>query len=148
MLRRRQAMMGGIPLAYRGLRNPFPPDGQVTGAGQTLYLANCAACHGEQGAGDGPAASGLHPAPADLRRAVRWPMASDGYLMWAIGEGGVLLGTAVRSWCSGIAIALADVRSAEARIVHRRRSAILVLLGGLVGMAFMVALLEMWTGRA
>lgn len=61
---------------------------------------------------------------------------------------GVLLGTAVRSWCSGIAIALADVRSAEARIVHRRRSAILVLLGGLVGMAFMVALLEMWTGRA
>jgi hypothetical protein len=60
---------------------------------------------------------------------------------------GAVLGTAVRSWCSGLAIALKDVRTAETRIVHRRRSAILVLLGGLVGTAFMIALLEMWTGR-
>lgn len=59
----------------------------------------------------------------------------------------MLAGTAVRSWCAGIAIALTDVRRAEVRVVHRRRSAVLVLLGGLFGMALMVALLEMWTGQ-
>lgn len=34
--------------------------------GATLYAAQCAACHGAQGHGDGPAAKGLDPAPADF----------------------------------------------------------------------------------
>ena len=34
--------------------------------GRGLYAANCAACHGNQGYGDGPAAEGLRPRPADL----------------------------------------------------------------------------------
>jgi mono/diheme cytochrome c family protein len=95
MQRRRQAMIGGITPAYRGLRNPFPPDRQVIAEGKALYLANCAACHGEQGAGNGPAAAGLSPPPADLCRVVRWTMAGDGYLMWAIGDGGIALGTSM-----------------------------------------------------
>jgi high-affinity iron transporter len=95
MQRRRQAMMGGIPPAYLGLRNPVPADPQAIAEGQSLYRANCEACHGEQGAGDGPAAVGMSPPPADLRRAVRWPRAGDDYLMWAIGDGGTALGTAM-----------------------------------------------------
>ncbi len=34
--------------------------------GRELYARNCASCHGVQGRGDGPGASGLHPPPANL----------------------------------------------------------------------------------
>ncbi len=93
MQRHRLAMMRGIPGAYRGLRNPLPADAATISEGESLYRTHCAACHGEGGAGDGPAAAGLSPTPADLRWVVRRPMASDDYLMWAIGDGGAALGT-------------------------------------------------------
>lgn len=93
MQRHRWAMMGGIPVAYRGLRNPLPPDPPILSEGRSLYQANCAACHGESGLGDGPAAAGLSPPPANLQWTLARPMASDGYLMWAISEGGSGLGT-------------------------------------------------------
>jgi mono/diheme cytochrome c family protein len=32
----------------------------------TFYAANCTACHGEAGAGDGPAAASLDPKPTDF----------------------------------------------------------------------------------
>lgn len=41
---------------------------QAVESGAALYTENCAACHGTSGAGDGPAAEGLDPKPADLRR--------------------------------------------------------------------------------
>lgn len=34
--------------------------------GRELYLAECRGCHGDAGRGDGPAARGLNPPPADL----------------------------------------------------------------------------------
>jgi high-affinity iron transporter len=34
--------------------------------GARVYAARCAQCHGEGGRGNGPAAAGLHPPPADL----------------------------------------------------------------------------------
>jgi cytochrome c oxidase cbb3-type subunit 2/cytochrome c oxidase cbb3-type subunit I/II len=34
--------------------------------GRTLYAENCASCHGPRGAGDGPGAASLVPAPSDL----------------------------------------------------------------------------------
>ena len=40
-----------------------PPDLR---AGQEVYVARCAACHGVEGRGDGPAARGLDPAPTDF----------------------------------------------------------------------------------
>jgi mono/diheme cytochrome c family protein len=45
-------------------------------SGQAVYSANCATCHGETGRGDGPAAVGLEPPPADL---------TDG--AWVTGDG-------------------------------------------------------------
>lgn len=53
-------------------------------------------------------------------------------------------GPSVRAWCSGIAIARADIRRADVRTVERGRSACLVLVLGLVGGALLLALLELW----
>lgn len=39
--------------------------------GAALYAAGCASCHGATGRGDGPAAAGLDPAPADFHDARR-----------------------------------------------------------------------------
>ncbi len=38
--------------------------------GRELYSRNCASCHGSKGAGDGPAASGLRPRPANFSQHV------------------------------------------------------------------------------
>ena len=92
MQRHRWAMMGGTPEAYRGLQNPLPSDPETIAAGRALYQTHCAACHGEQGLGDGPAAAGLSPPPANLRWTLARPMTSDGYLMWTISKGGPALG--------------------------------------------------------
>ena len=50
--------------------------GGSTASGAAIYNANCATCHGEGGRGDGPAAVGLEPPPADL---------TDG--VWVTGDG-------------------------------------------------------------
>lgn len=47
-------------------------------SGQAVYGANCATCHGERGQGNGPAAVGLEPPPADL---------TDG--TWVTGDGSI-----------------------------------------------------------
>lgn len=47
-------------------------------SGQAVYVANCATCHGESGAGDGPASVGLEPPPADLTDAT-----------WVTGDGSI-----------------------------------------------------------
>ena len=84
--------MTGLPEAYRGLRNPLSADTGVISQGAALYQANCAACHGSTGEGNGPAAAGMAPPPANLRWLMSRPIASDSYLMWAISEGGAGLG--------------------------------------------------------
>lgn len=44
------------------------PDPVLADLGEPVYLRYCAACHGERGRGDGPAAGALRVAPADLTR--------------------------------------------------------------------------------
>jgi copper transport protein len=46
--------------------NPVPLTAASVATGQQLYAQNCTACHGTNAFGDGPAAAGLNPAPADL----------------------------------------------------------------------------------
>ena len=47
--------------------NPIEPNGESIAIGRSLYTANCAQCHGDQGRGDGPAAAGLEVKPVDFR---------------------------------------------------------------------------------
>lgn len=95
MQRHRLARVGGMAESYRGLRNPLAPTVKNIAAGEGLYRSHCVSCHGDHAQGDGPAAESLWPPPANLRWVLQRPMASDGYLMWAIAEGGAALGTAM-----------------------------------------------------
>jgi mono/diheme cytochrome c family protein len=49
-----------------GQANPVLPDAKSIAAGQALFSANCAPCHGASGKGDGPLGLTLNPRPADL----------------------------------------------------------------------------------
>jgi copper transport protein len=48
------------------LTNPFPSTADSLATGRQVYQQNCQSCHGVDGRGDGPAAAGLDPPPADL----------------------------------------------------------------------------------
>jgi high-affinity iron transporter len=55
---------GAVIKAYQVPVAPSRPPALRAAAG--LYTARCAACHGGEGRGDGPAARGLDPAPTDF----------------------------------------------------------------------------------
>ena len=48
------------------LQNPYPPTPESLAAGEATYVQICAACHGDEGRGDGPGGVALDPLPADL----------------------------------------------------------------------------------
>ncbi|HSH01165.1 MAG TPA: CopD family protein [Anaerolineae bacterium] len=68
------------------LTNPILPDIESVAEGEALYARNCVACHGETGAGDGPAAASLNPPPADFA-AGHTETHPDGDLYYWIREG-------------------------------------------------------------
>src|SRR5262249_36203918 len=65
------AAAAGVAFAGYKLFPPRPPGGPPPGvepevAGKQLYDAHCAACHGDKGDGQGPAARFLYPRPRDF----------------------------------------------------------------------------------
>jgi mono/diheme cytochrome c family protein len=88
-------MQYGIPRQYANKADPLPDTAANVSAGEKLYEANCASCHGPSGLGNGPAGQALNPPPANIAATSQMPMATDGYLYWTIAEGGVPLGTAM-----------------------------------------------------
>ena len=61
-------------------------------AGQALYVANCATCHGARGAGDGPAAAALDPKPAHHNDGAYMNALTNEHLFKVIKEGGAAVG--------------------------------------------------------
>ena len=45
--------------------------------GETLYQANCSACHGKEADGNGPAGSALNPPPVGFTNAAWWEGKDD-----------------------------------------------------------------------
>lgn len=93
MVRHRYYMSHGPAPAYAQARNPLPASTANLETGKALFTSNCASCHGATGLGDGPAAKGLSPAPANLAAAMGMPIATDAFLDWTISEGGVPVGS-------------------------------------------------------
>src|ERR1043166_2223901 len=59
-----------LVLAHRLPLTLFSSSVQDTSAGKLVYVKWCAGCHGETGAGDGPAAHYMLPRPRDFTGAV------------------------------------------------------------------------------
>jgi len=85
-----------VPTEYAGKTNPLGADAAT--AGKTTFDERCASCHGTTGAGDGPAAAGLDPKPANLVEAVK--TVGDDFLFWRVNEGGGMepFNSAMPSW--------------------------------------------------
>jgi mono/diheme cytochrome c family protein len=95
MIRHQFVRQHGIDAQYASKKNPLEPTADVIESGRRVYQGNCAACHGPAGFGDGEAGAALNPAPADLRRSGKRPIATDAYLYWTIAEGGAPVGSAM-----------------------------------------------------
>ena len=66
--------------------NPYVGNVQATKAGAAIFSQQCVVCHGEKGKGDGLAASGLDPKPANLTLD-KTQSSVDGVLFWKISNG-------------------------------------------------------------
>lgn len=73
------------PAEAAALANPVEADAGSVARGRQSYLANCAACHGTDGAGDGPLAGELVRPPGSLASAIGGR--SDGELHHTITNG-------------------------------------------------------------
>lgn len=58
-----------------------------TGAGQDLFRARCAACHGPQGRGDGPAAVAMSPRPTNFQDQAQRTAVTDSAMRGVIEHG-------------------------------------------------------------
>jgi len=75
-----------VPARAAHMPNPMPSDAQSLAVGRALYVAQCQACHGAAGHGDGPVAASLDKKPPDFSDRRTWQQ-SDGSLFWKISEG-------------------------------------------------------------
>lgn len=88
MVRHHFVMKNGIPKKYSNMKVLLSSNVNILKQGKELYQANCMACHGSSGRGDGPLSETLTPSPIDLSRFTKMHMATDSYLFWTISEGG------------------------------------------------------------
>ena len=93
-----QSTLMPVPVEYASLTNPLPSDRQTIQAGEKIFIANCASCHGETGKGDGPVSRALSPKPSDLSLVA--VSVTDAYLYWRIAEGGVEKSSSMPAWKS------------------------------------------------
>lgn len=76
-----------IPEEAREVPNPVPQSDEALAAGERLYGARCASCHGDLGKGDGKATRFIKPAPADISTAEARDRMTDGEMFYKITEG-------------------------------------------------------------
>lgn len=96
--RHRAYLQGGVPPEYRNTRSPYPSVAFFIDESRAIYAKHCLRCHGDDGYGDGDAATDLRPTPAVLAFMIKSPDSVDPYLMWTIFEGGAEFGTAMPAY--------------------------------------------------
>lgn len=69
-----------------------PSSSQEADHAASVYAKLCASCHGDDGQGDGPAASAMNPKPGDFTECERMATHSDKMLFEIIKEGGQAVG--------------------------------------------------------
>jgi len=75
-----------VPKIANKLKNPMLGKLSATKKGKELFDINCVTCHGEKGLGNGIAASGLVPPPANLN-SKKVQEQSDGAIFYKITKG-------------------------------------------------------------
>jgi len=75
------------PEAAKQVKNPVKPTKEGLASSAKLFRENCMTCHGESGAGDGPAAESLMRHPANFTDKKMMSAATDGELFWKITTG-------------------------------------------------------------
>jgi len=74
------------PSRYAKKENPVEFNDASVAAGKKVYIAQCIACHGKTGHGDGARASELKPRPRNLAIPEMW-LETDGEIYYKIGKG-------------------------------------------------------------
>lgn len=96
MPRHYMVALWGVPATYQGMTNPLQRRPAALDRGKAIYRQYCAACHGDDGAGDGPAGRALKPPPGNLVWLSDVPEKEwDAFMYWTIAEGGTALGTSM-----------------------------------------------------
>jgi mono/diheme cytochrome c family protein len=74
------------PKEADALINPEKGKADATAEGKKLYIQYCVVCHGDKGKGNGVAAGGLTPKPAD-HSSQKCQSQTDGAIYWKMTEG-------------------------------------------------------------
>lgn len=74
------------PISSKDILNPYSGNDIASQKGKQLYSKLCWTCHGNDGKGDGPAASNLNPKPKNFS-AEEVQKQSDGELFWKLSNG-------------------------------------------------------------
>jgi mono/diheme cytochrome c family protein len=79
----------------RSLTNPLLDSPQIIEQGKALYegKGTCFNCHGTDGRGNGPAATGLNPSPRNFHHHGFWRHRTEGEIFWVVKHG--IAGTAM-----------------------------------------------------
>ena len=75
-----------VPEKNAKMRNPIKADAEVLKIGKDLWITHCVACHGRQGAGDGPKSATMKTFMKDMGSASVQGQ-TDGALFYKISEG-------------------------------------------------------------
>lgn len=101
MTSRRRVTRGAVGIAVGlmvlgfSIVAPQAQSGTPLDYGKMLYVSHCAGCHGMDGGGNGPAASGMNPSPTNFKTATVATL-SDNAIQQAVlvGKGTVMRGYA------------------------------------------------------